>query len=380
MKFRALLNNWLALPRRRRRLIRRAAPVRGAVDHVVILDGTMSSLTEGMETNAGLTYRLLREVNGAGRSSLLYEPGIQWDNWSEIGKIITGRGINQQIRRAYGFIASRYRPGDRIFLFGYSRGAYAVRSLAGMIDAVGLLRAEEATERNIRQIYRFYEADSLTIAARVFSAKHCHPSAPIEMVGVWDTVRALGVRLPLVWRLYGAPQTFHNHELGQSIRHGYQALALNETRRAFAPVMWQVPRGHGGEVQQVWFRGVHGDIGGHLNDFTAARPLSNIPLIWMLERAEACGLKLPADWHERFESDPNAPSLGHFRGWAKVFLLRHRRPVGRDPTEFLHPSAGRFPGLPLLPEPPRPARTPKPERPARLGRAPAAARGEGAAP
>ncbi len=88
-----------------------------------------------------------------------YEPGIQWRDWKGTLDVIEGRGINRQIRRVYGLLASRYRPGDRIWLFGYSRGAYAVRALAGLIDRVGLLRAEAATERNITLAYRHYRAD-----------------------------------------------------------------------------------------------------------------------------------------------------------------------------------------------------------------------------
>ena len=105
------------------------ARARGPVTHVIILDGTMSTLNEGEETNAGLTYRLLAERGGPDLS-LYYEAGLQWRSWRNSWDVIVGRGINRQIRRAYGYLASRYRPGDRIFLFGYSRGAYAVRSLA----------------------------------------------------------------------------------------------------------------------------------------------------------------------------------------------------------------------------------------------------------
>jgi uncharacterized protein (DUF2235 family) len=109
----------------------------------------------GWETNAGLTYKLLREVRHS-RMSIRYEAGVQWQAWRTTIDVIEGRGINRQIRRVYGFLASRYRPGDRIFLFGYSRGAYAVRSLAGVIDRVGLLRADCATERNVEIAYRHY--------------------------------------------------------------------------------------------------------------------------------------------------------------------------------------------------------------------------------
>ena len=104
--------------------------------------------------------------------------------------VIQGRGLNRQIRRAYGFLASRYRPGDRIFLFGYSRGAYAVRSLAGVIDRIGLVR-QDATERNVTLAYRHYRRRPTAPAP----APSCCRSAMrtlVEMVGVWDTVKALG--------------------------------------------------------------------------------------------------------------------------------------------------------------------------------------------
>ncbi|MBY6115845.1 DUF2235 domain-containing protein [Mameliella alba] len=308
---------------------------RGPVDHVLILDGTMSSLKPGEETNAGLTYLLLKET---GHPSLYYEAGVQWKDWSATTDVALGRGINRQIRRAYGYLASRYREGDRIFLMGYSRGAYAVRSLAGIIDMVGLLRADCATERNIRQIYRLYQYAPGGEAARAFAARTCHPEAPVEMVGVWDTVKALGVRLPLLWRLTESEHEFHNHQLGPSIRHGFHALAHDETRAAYAPVMWDCPPGWAGKVEQVWFRGTHGDIGGQLGGFNEARPLANIPLVWMLERLENCGVALPEGWRTRFPCDANAPSVGTWMGVSKLFILRSPRRVGRDPSESLHPS------------------------------------------
>jgi uncharacterized protein (DUF2235 family) len=309
---------------------------RGPVDHIIILDGTMSSLIPGRETNAGLTYGLLKEV---GKASVYYEAGVQWPDWWTTTDVVTGRGINRQIRRAYGYLASRYRPGDRIVLMGYSRGAYAARSLAGVIDRVGLLQALHATERNIRQVYRLYQYDPEGAAARAFAGRYCHDAAPIEMVGVWDTVKALGLRLPLLWRLTEGAHAFHNAALGATIRRGYQALARDETRLAYAPVLWSCPPGWEGEVQQVWFRGTHGDIGGQLGGFAPARPLANLPLVWMLERLEACGVLLPAGWRARFPCDSVAPSVGTWRGFGRLFLLRAPRIVGRDRSERLHDSA-----------------------------------------
>ncbi len=323
---------------------------RGRVDHVIILDGTMSSLDMGWETNAGLTYKLLAERGRVAGVSLYYEAGIQWEEWRRAPDVIMGRGINHQIRRAYGYLASRYREGDRIFLFGFSRGAYAVRSLAGVIDQVGLLTSDKATERAIRAIYRHYEMDAQSPAARRFAELHCHAEAPVEMVGVWDTVKALGLRLPLLWMLTEQRHSFHSHQLGRSIRHGFQALALDETRAVYEPVLWSCDdrMAAGQVVEQVWFRGAHGDIGGQLGGYELARPLANIPLVWMLEKAEGCGLVLPHGWRARFPRDADAPSVGTWRGWGKTFLFRLRRPVGHDRSEAIHPTAiASHPGLRL---------------------------------
>ncbi|NNF70976.1 MAG: DUF2235 domain-containing protein [Rhodobacteraceae bacterium] len=315
--------------------------VRGPRDHVIIIDGTMSSLQDGYETNAGITYKLLCEASADSAVAVRYEAGIQWQTWRSTLDVIEGRGINRQIRRVYGYLASRYRPGDRIFLFGYSRGAYAVRSLAGIIDRVGLLTAKYATERNIRLAYRYYERAATSNAARIFRASRCHREAPIEMVGVWDTVKALGFQAPLVWRWTERAHAFHNHALGASIRHGYHALALDENRVAYEPVMWDCSQDWPGHVEQIWFRGSHGDVGGQLSGFHAARPLANIPLTWMLEKAEMCGLTLPDDWQSRYPTDPTAPAAGTLRGWSKFFWRRKKRRVGLGPSEALHPTAER---------------------------------------
>jgi len=174
---------------------------RGPALHVVILDGTMSSLADRYETNAGKTYKLLREAGHTANLTLHYEAGIQWRDWRETYTVMTGKGINRQIRRAYGVLASRYREGDRIILIGYSRGAYAVRSLAGVIGKVGLLHPHEAIERNIRQAYRLYQLRSDPTTRAAFRSAYCHPEVRIDAIGVWETVKALGLRLPLLWRL-----------------------------------------------------------------------------------------------------------------------------------------------------------------------------------
>ena len=309
---------------------------RGAATHVVILDGTMSTLLPGRETNAGRVLRLLQEAGQRENLTVYYEAGIQWRDWSGTWGVMTGKGINKQIERAYGVLATRYRPGDRIILIGYSRGAYAVRSLAGVIGMVGLVRAEEATVRAIRQAYRHYKTGARRAAAQKFRTLYCHAETPIEAVAVWDTVKALGLRIPMVWRWAQAQHDFHDHRLGLHVRNGFHALALHETRESYAPVMWESRPDWPGHLEQVWFRGTHGDVGGQLGEFEAARPLANIALVWMLEQLEGCDLPLPAGWRDRLPQDVTAPSVGSWRGWGKLFLSRRRRIILSDPSETLH--------------------------------------------
>ena len=311
---------------------------RGPITHVVILDGTMSSLVPGHESNAGRAYRLLSDSKGT-HLNLYYEAGLQWQDWRSTLGVMMGRGINRQIRRAYGHLSSRYRPGDHIFLIGFSRGGYAARSLAGAIDMIGLLRADEAIERHVRQAWRYYRTPPSADVLQAFHRAYCHDTVPIEMVGVFDTVKALGLRLPVLWRWGAAAHDFHSHELGACVLRGYQALALDETRVAYSPFIWQTNPNMEADVRQVWFRGSHGDIGGHLDGFEAARPLANIPLVWMLERGDEAGLPLPEGWRARFPRDAGAPSCGTWGGWGWLFLVRWPREVGTDPSESVHETA-----------------------------------------
>lgn len=311
---------------------------RGPAIHVVILDGTASTLVDGCETNAGLTFKLLKEAGLRENLTVYYESGIQWRDWRSTWDVMAGRGTNRLIRRAYGVLASRYRAGDRIILVGYSRGAFAARSLAGVIDRVGLLRANDATVSNIRTAYRHYESGAGSDAARAFRTAYCAPNVEVEAVAVWDTVKALGITWPLIWRWMESKHHFHNHALGDVVKNGFHALAVDERRAAYAPVLWESRPDWDGYIEQVWFKGTHGDIGGQLSGHEAARPLANIPLVWMLERLEMCGVILPDNWRERFVQDVTAPSIGAWAGWSKVFWNRAARKVGTDPSEQLHES------------------------------------------
>lgn len=311
---------------------------RPARTHVFIIDGTLSRFEEGRETNAGLLFRLLRDQGPLKHQTFGYDPGVQGMGLTKWLDVAMGKGINDSILNGYATLASRYRPGDRIMLFGYSRGAYAARSLAGFIGRVGLLDQEHATESKTVQAFRHYETAKLTQAGRKFANSYCHADVPIEMIGIWDTVRALGLPYPFLSRLAPMATSFHNHELGHTIRNGFHALALDEDRVAYEPVVWEKAEGWAGRMEQVWFAGAHADIGGNIWEKPEARPLANIPFRWITEHAEDCGLDLPIGWRGKFPTDSTAPALGSHFGNGRLFRTRQPRRIGTGFGEYIHDS------------------------------------------
>ncbi|MEJ6393937.1 DUF2235 domain-containing protein [Gymnodinialimonas sp. 2305UL16-5] len=308
--------------------------------HVVLLDGTMSSLNPGCETNIGQTYNLLAELPPEAGVHVHYEPGIQWRGLRHAHEVMAGIGINRQIRRAYRFLVKGYKPGDRIVLMGYSRGAYAVRSLAGLIDRMGLMRRAHLNDDTLEELYTLYREAPGSPRAAYLTDQWCDRDVPITFLGVYDTVRALGMRWPVVWRILPPPHPYHNHALGAGVEVARQALAMDETRVAYAPVLWDTTyAGPGQDVVQMWFRGSHGDIGGQIDMRFAVRPRANISLRWMLDEAETCGLTLPEGWAARFEMDVDAPSVGTFRRFGKLFWARRKRRIGHDASEVIHNTA-----------------------------------------
>lgn len=309
-------------------------------NHIVIIDGTQSRLGQDEETNAGLLFKMFRETLDPKQTTLWYHPGIQGHGFWNWVTIASGWGMNQLIYDGYAQLASNYRPGDKIFLFGFSRGAYAVRSIAGMIGIVGLLRAQNVTERNLQFAFRLYESQASKTACETFQSIHCHTNPKIEMIGVFDTVKALGLPYPILTYLAPMATEFHSTNISAPVESGYQALALDEDRTAYRPVIWDTDENWKGHLEQVWFKGAHADIGGHVWKYPRSRPLSNIPLIWMGENAQKHGLSLPENWQSRFPTDVNAPAVGPNAGIGKFFLLRTKRRQGEKPFEYMHSSTG----------------------------------------
>lgn len=202
-----------------------------------------------------------------------------------------GKGIDENIQDAYKFIMWNYEKGDQLFLFGFSRGAYTVRSLAGFIRNCGVMEARYL--HLVNEAYHLYrsrtalthpDSDLMKAYRKNYSVED---EVPIHFVGIWDTVGALGIPLSS-FNWFNKKYHFHDVKLSTTIKHAYHALAVDEKRKIFEPALWEVKEGNSGQIcEQVWFPGVHSNVGGGYED----AGLSDIALKWMAEKAANKGLE-----------------------------------------------------------------------------------------
>lgn len=218
-----------------------------------------------------------------------------------------GAGIERRIIRGYTYLSRNCAPGDRIYLIGFSRGAYTVRTLAGMVATVGLLNPAKLDLSNKRKAYRYgvtaWSRYRRTLVNRFTRTQKAYerlgfpvskagwvPDVPIRAVGVWDTVGALGMP---VYRLKSGRRLeayrFANHALSPKVQSAFHALSVDERRADFTATLWDPRDG----MEQVWFAGAHADVGGG-NPATQSR-LSNIALTWMLQKLEGAGMRITDD-------------------------------------------------------------------------------------
>ncbi len=205
----------------------------------------------------------------------------------------TGLGISRNIQDAYQFLAHNYVEGDEIFCFGFSRGAYTARCLSGMLDAAGLL--DKSDMDRLPDAYAYYrtppeQREASKFHLRLRDLARSRPK--IKFMGVWDTVGALGAPTPLLGKISKKFWVgFHNAALSGLIENAYQALAVDERRGPFVPSIWDRRTGQK-NLQQVWFAGVHSNIGGGYPD----SGLSDVAFLWMTNRAMEHGLLFDSNY------------------------------------------------------------------------------------
>jgi uncharacterized protein (DUF2235 family) len=253
-----------------------------------------------------------------------YEPGVGTGRFDRLSGGMFGVGLSANVKKCHAFLTDTYNTGDELFLFGFSRGAFTARSLAGLIGNSGILRPEH--RQHLDEAYDIYrDRDDPAKrpsgdAARAFRDDYCHPyPVPIRFVGVFDTVGALGIPVPVA--ALTKRWSFHDVRLGMHVRTACHALAIDERRGPFLPTLWEQQRDAPPEqrLAQVWFSGVHSDVGGGYPDHA----LSDVPLAWMAARANEAGLRVTID----AQPDPLAQQHESYKS-----LFRLSRPRARTLT------------------------------------------------
>ena len=283
---------------------------------VILLDGTSNQISKN-RTNVLRLYGALEKTDD---QLVYYDPGVGtlgaenawlslWRKAGEVWGLLTGWGLDQNVKEAYRFLVDNYdngkRPGeqdlgrDEIWIFGFSRGAYSARVLAGFIRAFGVVEPRNANL--IDYAYRAYKRigekkDDTFGEIRLYERVLRPDQPPIRFLGLFDTVSSVFEMGRYIPQMRNHAFTANNTSV-QTVRH---AVAIDERRSMFPAQLWPSgqeyrdnPHNKGGAVAQdsreVWFAGVHADVGGGYPEVEAG--LAKIPLVWIIEQAQSFGLK-----------------------------------------------------------------------------------------
>lgn len=315
---------------------------------VVCCDGTWGTPDQSYSGRPAPTNvtKFALAVDATGRSSdgagieqrVFYHRGVGTGTQNRFVGGAFGAGLSRDVIAAYRIVMSNFQPGDDLYLLGFSRGAYTARSTAGLIRNAGILRRR--FRNRLHEAYALYRdrtanTNPRSVEATLFRRSFSHETR-IHCIAVWDTVGALGIPLtglPIIDRL-NRRWEFHDTELSTSVDNAFQALAIDETRRPFAPTLWRQQENHGPQkLEQVWFAGTHGDVGGGNVDAT----LSDIALQWIIERTKECGLDFrpdaigqPADAENGFAAPIRESRTGFWK-----LLPAYVRPIGTQDHESI---------------------------------------------
>jgi uncharacterized protein (DUF2235 family) len=264
---------------------------------VILADGTW--MTVRNETNVvRLSAAVPRRAADGIVQHVAYHPGV--GAGPGVGHLLGGAfgtGLSRDVMDCYRSLVELYEEGDELFFFGYSRGAYTVRSLGGLVNNLSILHKGNAGL--IPEAYEHYRDPSPSwrphgARAVDFADRNCWPMPRITCIGVWDTVGSLGIPTdgPL-GRFTRRLHEFHDVRLAGIVQNAFQALAIDEHRGPFTPAVWSGADAHraaGQRLEQLWFPGSHTNVGGGFADTR----LSDGALAWMAERAGSCGLEVDA--------------------------------------------------------------------------------------
>lgn len=331
---------------------------------VVCLDGTRNE----PETGTTNVIRVFEIAVKDDHQLVYYDPGVGTlgarSATTRLGKFLTrvaglvlGHGIKDNLEEAYRFLMQNYKAGDRIFIFGFSRGAYTALALVGMLRTVGLLRAE--ADNLIPYAMKLYAKSGKSAPSEAeekefwelrtwFNTSFGKPEFPnrfshqVHFLGIWDAVKTVGW---FNWRAKLQQARWPFTRKVSNVRQGRHALAIDEKRRPYGEYRLdqKVVAKSGRRLREMWFAGVHSDVGGTFKD---DHRLADISLQWLVDEAMAQGLAVDAAVYEDKvtvapgESLPQEHSLGKIHanqfGWALVGFGWHHRVI--QAGDEIHPS------------------------------------------
>ncbi len=316
---------------------------------IMCFDGTWNDVKD--HTNVSRLYAAICASNSDSDEPQLkyYDEGVGTDLGSRLTGGAFGVGLTKNIRQGYEWLMQHYQPNAKLFLFGFSRGAYTARSLAGMIGRCGILDPDAnhsswgCTKNDIKeivhditQLYKEGNVDGRDIKPLLSNATR---SAEIHFMGVWDTVGALGVP----FKFLKVADAFHDTELGPHVRNAFHAVAIDEHRKDYQATLWTSEPQKGQDVEQRWFPGAHANVGGGYRDDL----LPDKPLAWIVKKAQDRGLAIDSTPFRLDNNEYRSPvrdSFSEFLGglykWV-TFNSRYYRPIGTTSTEVIDESAFR---------------------------------------
>lgn len=280
----------------------------------LFIDGTGNEGTDEGEKNTNV-YKLYVAAKADGAQKKHYIRGVGTgykydgtyrqcliDGHKHLNELCLGAGATKKIKEGYLFLAKHFQAGDKVFLFGFSRGAFIARALAGFINRVGLLFAPQAKHLYIEYAFYLYwkDQDSPRFSRFLRDMRTMQPASrdgPVttHFLGQWDTVEALtvaGTGASSEQKLREIAAREQDNPLPCWISHARHALAIHELRNAFTPLLWAGHDETKQTLQQVWFAGAHADVGGgYAADEAPGHSFSDIALAWMMDEARAHRLR-----------------------------------------------------------------------------------------
>lgn len=293
---------------------------------VFCADGTWDSVASN--TNVYLIYKALAV---SASQVTYYDDGIG-ANATGLTRVLEGafgQGLFQKIQDGYTQIAHVYEPGDQVYLFGFSRGAYTARSLAGMIAICGL-PSGNFTDDCVTQAFAAYRNPASRASILAGLTAYSLQNTPIQMVGVWDTVGSLGI--PAIFGgIDESTYSFLDTSLHPNVKIACQCLAIDEHRAQFPATLWTSAGAPGQTLNQVWFSGCHGDVGGGTpqgGPVDGGTRLCDITLGWMITQAQAAGLTFDPAAIAPYATFPAKYALDAINEtWTPIFGNQHQRPI-----------------------------------------------------